>query len=145
MLKGSIPELFLDTDVALDILSKREPYYKNSVLLLKLASEDKAALLISESCLANLIYLCFDIYKLKDAEEKLVDFISACNVISGGKSLMIQAISSPFKDKEDALQYYTALHNGADYFITRNVSDYKATSNRLPIMTPAKFTAQFGK
>jgi predicted nucleic acid-binding protein len=136
MLKGSLPEIFLDTDVAFDILSKRKPHFKDSVRLLELAAEDKAALLIAESSLADLIYLSFDIYKLKSAEKRLIDFISACEVLSGGKEVMIRAVSSSFKDKEDALQYYTALNHGADYFITRNISDYKEVTARLPVMKP---------
>lgn len=87
------------------------------------------ALLFAESSLANLIYLSFDIYKLKKAEQRLLDFISACEIVSGGKEIMIKAVSSSFKDKEEALQYYTALDHGADYFITRNVSDYKHMSD----------------
>jgi predicted nucleic acid-binding protein len=139
MLKGSLPEIFLDTDVSFDILSKRKPHFQHSVRLLELAAEDKAVLLIAESSLANLIYLSFDIYKLKNAEKRLLDFISVCYVISGGKEIMIKAVSSTFKDKEDALQYYTALNHGADYFITRNISDYKAISERLPVLTPEVF------
>ena len=139
MLKGSLSEIFLDTDVAFDILSKRKPYFQHSVRLLELAAEDKAVLLIAESSLANLIYLSFDIYKLENAEKRLLDFISACYVISGGKEIMIKAVSSTFKVKEDALQYYTALNHGADYFITRNTTDYKEASERLPVMTPNDF------
>jgi predicted nucleic acid-binding protein len=142
MLKGSLPEIFLDTDVAFDILSKREPHFEHSVRILGLAAADKALLLIAESSLANLIYLSFDIYKLEGAEKRLLDLISACSIISGGKSVMIDAISSQFKDKEDALQYYTALNHGADYFITRNISDYKHKSKRLPVMTPKEFLSQ---
>lgn len=52
---------------------------------------------------------------------------------------MIRAVSSLFSDKEDALQYYTALNHGADYFITRNIRDYKSSSDRLPVMTPVSF------
>ena len=137
MLKGSLPEIFLNTDVSFDILSKRKPHFQHSVRLLELAAEDKAALLIAESSLANLIYLSFDIYKLKNAEKRLIDFISVCEVIVGGKEVMIKTVSSSFKDREDALQHYTALNYGADYFITRNISDYKAISERLPVLTPA--------
>jgi len=139
MLKGSLPEILLDTDVAFDILSKRKPHFEHSVRILELAAVDKVLLLIAESSLANLIYLSFDIYKLKDTDKRLLDFITACSIISGGKSVMIDAISSQFKDKEDALQYYTALNHGADYFITRNNSDYKHKSKRLPVMTPKEF------
>lgn len=139
MLKGSLPEIFLDTDVAFDILSKREPYFQHSVRLFELAADDKAAFLIAESSLANLIYLSYDIYKLKNAEDRLVNFISACEIINGGKEIMVRAVSSLFSDKEDALQYYTALNHGADYFITRNIRDYKSSSDRLPVMTPVRF------
>jgi predicted nucleic acid-binding protein len=139
MLKGSLPEIFLDTDVAFDILSKRKPHFQHSVQLLELASQDQAALLLAESSLANLIYLSFDIYKLQDAKSRLLDFISACDIVNGGKSTMIKAVSSPFTDKEDALQYYTALEYGADYFITRNIRDYKNKSKILPVFTPEQF------
>ncbi|MCC5913960.1 MAG: PIN domain-containing protein [Balneolaceae bacterium] len=142
MLKGSLPEVFLDTDVAFDILSKRKPHFEHSVRILEMAASDKIALLISESSLTNLIYLSFDIYKLESADKKLLDFISTCSIISGGKSVMIEAISSLFKDKEDALQYYTALNHGADYFITRIITDYKHQSTRLPVLTPKQFISQ---
>ena len=142
MLEGSLPEVFLDTDVAFDILSKRKPHYEYSVRILEMAASDRVAILIAESSLANLIYLSFDIYKLENADKKLLDFASVCNIINGGKFVMLEAISSKFKDKEDALQYYTALKHGADYFITRNISDYKHTSKRLPVMTPLEFLNQ---
>ena len=139
MLKGSLPELFLDTDVVFDILSKRKPHFKHSFCLLELAASDQVALLIAESSLANLIYLSFDIYKLDDAEKKLLDFISAATIVCGGKTVMTKAISSQFKDKEDALQYFTAQHYGADYFITRNSKDHKPFTDILTVMSPIEF------
>jgi len=139
MLKGSLPEVFLDTDVCFDIISKREPHFEQSIKLLELAAHDRVSLMISESSLANLIHLSFDIYKIDDAIEKLVDFIRASNVVSGGKPVMLYALRSSFKDKEDALQYYTAQHHEADYFITRNIKDYKPNVEFLQVMTPKEF------
>jgi len=139
MLKGSLPEVYLDTDVAFDIISKRKPHFETAKKLLELVAQDKIALIIGECSLANLIYLSFDIYKLPDAKAKIMDFITASWVVCGGKPIMLQAMASPFHDKEDALQYYTALHHGADYFITRNISDYKHASQTLPVQTPEQF------
>lgn len=144
MLKGSLPKVFLDTDVAFDIISKREVFFEKAVELLELVAQDKIALVIGECCLANLIYLSFDIYKLPDATSKLLDFIAVCQVISGGKAIMLQAIASDFKDKEDALQYYTALYQEVDYFITRNVKDYKPALKFLPVLTPEEFLSSLG-
>ena len=139
MLHGSLPEIFLDTDVAFDIISKREPHFTSSVKLLHLAAQDEVKLVISESSLANLFYLSFDIYKIKDASDRLTDFIGACEIVHAGKASVLQALKSPFKDKEDALQYYTALHNKADYFITRNIKDYRHKLQSLPVYLPDDF------
>jgi predicted nucleic acid-binding protein len=139
MLKGSLPEVFLDTDVAFDIISKREPYFVDAVLLLELAAKDQISLQIAESSIANLIYLSFDIYKLPDAASRLMEFAAACNVVNGEKPVILEALASKFKDKKDAVLYYTALHSGADYFITRNIKDYKLSSPSLPVYKPLEF------
>jgi len=83
--------------------------------------------------------LSFDIYKIDSGEEILIDFIRASTVISGGKPVMLKALKSSFKNKEDALQYYIAQHHQADYFITRNIKDYKPHAEFLPVMTPSEF------
>lgn len=134
-----MPDVFLDTDVSLDILSKREPHFSDSIKLLELAARGTIQLVISESSLANLYYLCFDIYKIKNAQAKLNDFISTCEIAQAGKDSILLSLNSMFKDKEDALQYYTALRASADYFITRNKRDYKHTIVSLPVYTPEEF------
>jgi hypothetical protein len=58
--------------------------------------------------------------------------------------MMLHALTSSFKDKEDALQYFTAQQNEADYFITRNVRDYKPHTEFLSVMTPKEFLNSIG-
>ncbi|MDZ7719867.1 MAG: hypothetical protein U5K72_13705 [Balneolaceae bacterium] len=52
---------------------------------------------------------------------------------------MLKALKSSFKDKEDALQYFTVQFRETDYFITRNVEDYKPHVEFLEVMTPTEF------
>jgi predicted nucleic acid-binding protein len=144
MLRGNTPEIFLDTDVSFDIISRRDPHYASSVKLLELAWHGKVGLMISESSLANLFYLSFDIYKVKEAPSRLQSFIGACKMVSSGKGVALQALQSPFKDKEDALQFYTARHANADYFITRNIKDYKIKDSSLPVFLPDEFLKTIG-
>ncbi|GHB28082.1 type II toxin-antitoxin system VapC family toxin [Mongoliitalea lutea] len=138
-----MPEIYLDTDVAFDIISKRMPYYETSIKLIDLFLQNKIVLLIGESSLGNLFYLSFEIYKLNDAKNLLNDFSSSCKIISGGKTSLKDALNSEFKDKEDALQYYTALNYGADFFITRNIHDYKFAVKSLPVYSPIDFLKLF--
>lgn len=57
---------------------------------------------------------------------------------------MIEGLASNFSDKEDALQYYTALHHGVDYFVTRNIFDYKTALGSFPISTTEEFLSALG-
>lgn len=135
-----MPRIFIDTDVAFDIVSKREPHYQSILPIVELASKGSIEFVIAESGLGNLIYLAYEIYKLKEAETQLSDLFTACKIVHGGKQCIIQAFDSAFKDKEDALQYYTALHNECDYFLTRNIKDYKHAVKNLPVLTPDNFS-----
>jgi len=42
-----------------------------------------------------------------------------------------------FSDFEDRLQYFTAIENGQDLIITRNLKDFK--TSKLPTMTAKQF------
>jgi hypothetical protein len=131
--------IFLDTDVAVDILSQREPHYSIGAKLLQLAKENKVGLIIAECSLANLFYFSYDVYKIPKPSAQLLNFLSTCEIAHGGKAMALNALNSEFKDKEDALQYFTALDTDAEYFITRNTGDYRHAIHSLPVYTPTQF------
>jgi hypothetical protein len=56
------------------------------------------------------------------------------------EKIIALALSSRFRDFEDAVQYYTAAQNGMTCLITRNVRDYKGSE--LPVLTPAEYLSQ---
>ena len=43
------------------------------------------------------------------------------------------ALDSDFNDFEDAIQYYSAIENGIDLIVTRNLKDFK--SSKIPVLT----------
>jgi hypothetical protein len=134
MLQRNLPDVFLDTDVAFDIISKRDPHFEQSVKILQLANQGIIRLVISEVGLANLFYLTFEIYKTPSAN--LTNFIQACEIVSSGKDTVEKALTSKFRDKEDALQYFTAIKAQVDFFLTRNKKDYHHKTSALPVYSP---------
>jgi predicted nucleic acid-binding protein len=138
-----MPDVFLDTDVAFAIISGRQPQHTESVKLLHFAAEGKIQLMISESSLATLFYLSFDIYKIEKPADKLQSFVSATQIIHASKQTVIRALQSDFRDKEDALQYYSALNAGAEYFVTRNIKDFRKAEALLPVLLPEDFVRSF--
>jgi len=131
-------KIFLDTNVVIDLLGKREPFYKDAKSFLLLAQNGFAQLFIAESSLGNLFYLAFEVYKIPKANEILEKFFSVCDVIPGGRDSVRKSLNSNFKDKEDGLQYYTALAHKMDFFITRNKKDFKGDIQIL-VFTPKEF------
>lgn len=135
-------KLFLDTNIVLDILIKREPHYLESRQLIDLAIEDdRIKILIAECSLANIIYLTQKEIKTGlRGIDRIIAFLESYSVLSVLNDTYIRALESPFKDKEDALQYHVALQHQCDYFITRDESDYKPfASKSLPVVSPAQF------
>lgn len=132
--------IFLDTNVVLDLLGKREPFYEDAKLFLNLHSNGLARLQIAESSLGKLYFLAFNLYKLDYSEFTMSEFIIVCDILSAGKEVIYKSLNSNFKDKEDALQYYTALVNGCDFLITRDKNDFKY-AKEIPVLTPKEFFA----
>jgi predicted nucleic acid-binding protein len=50
-----------------------------------------------------------------------------------------QAIDAGFSDFEDAIQFHSAVHAGADCLITRDAEHFPATT--FPVLTPLEFLA----
>ncbi|MCI5150018.1 MAG: hypothetical protein D3916_11630 [Candidatus Electrothrix sp. MAN1_4] len=73
----------------------------------------------------------------KKAIQSLIKLKSLVKIVNCGDRVIELALSSDFKDFEDAIQYYTALENNIDILITRNVKDYK-TAN-ITISTPLEY------
>ncbi|WP_139352729.1 hypothetical protein [Algoriphagus sp. A40] len=55
------------------------------------------------------------------------------------KSTFLKAMISPINDKEDAVQYFTAMEGEFDFFLTRNKKDYKLISEPQRVITPTEF------
>lgn len=138
MFEESIPEVFLDTDVAFDIISGRAPHAEISMPLLHWVEKGEIRLTISEFSIANLIYLSNDIYKLDRSNDLLTAFIKSCKVIHTSKKSILSAMASTFKDKEDAVQYHSAIANQCDYFTTRNLKDYVKHTTSLEVHAPSE-------
>ena len=131
--------IFLDTNVALDLIANREPFVHESLPLLELVKKGEARLFISEVSIGTIVYMAFDRLKLVNPQERLIQFFEFCHVISGGEEALLNSLTSDFKDKEDGIQYFAAIENQMDFFITRDKNGFKTADGRVPIFTPMEF------
>ena len=120
-------KVFIDTDIILDLLAKRDPFYYHSASLFSLIESGKLRGFVSSLIFSNLYYILKKHNTRKDTIEILKKLKVMITVLPVDDKIIDRALLSDFNDFEDAIQYYTAKTNNIDYIITRNIKDYKSS------------------
>jgi len=130
-------KLFFDTNVMLDLLGERVPFYDSVAKIATLADKGDINIFVSALSYSTVNYFLVKFEDAEKAKEKLRKFKTISN-ISGVDELIIEkGLNSNFKDFEDSLQYFSALKLNCNIFITRNAKDYKEAD--IPVMTAEEY------
>ena len=131
-------KLFVDTNIVIDLLARREPYYRESAALFSLADRKKTEISVSSLTMANTSYVLSRQLTTKKVKEILRKLRLVVNVLPLDDKIIGLALNDEtFSDFEDGLQYFTAIENEQEIIITRNLKDYK--KSRIPAMTAGQF------
>jgi len=135
-------KLFIDTNIVIDLLSRREPFYNESADLFSLADKKIIELSISSLTIANTNFILLRNIDSKKAKEILRKLRLLVNILPLDDKIIGVALNdNSFNDFEDSFQYFTALENNQDLIITRNLKDFK--TSKLPVMTAKQFLKAF--
>lgn len=135
-------KLFIDTNIVIDLLSRREPFFEEAAELFSLADKKQIELSVSALTIANTSYILLrqlDAAKAKSIVRKLRLILHVFPL--DDKIIGLALNDDSFLDFEDGLQYFTAIENEQDIIVTRNLKDFKAS--KLPIMTAKQFIQAF--
>jgi len=130
-------KLWIDTNILLDVLAKREPHLEASSLIWKFCEIGMTDGYVSALSLANLVYVMrrsLDPDKLA-AVYAMLSFVFRVEDVRAID--LRKAAELRWTDFEDALQYVGAERIGADFIITRNQADFMNSSIRA--ITPEEF------
>lgn len=132
--------VFLDTNVVLDVFAHRQPFYADSARVWALAERGQARGLVSALSMTNLYYVVRKLASRSEAAEMLKAVRGCVGLTPCDASVLNQAIDAGFGDFEDAVQYFSARAAGAGVLVTRNI-DHFPEDDDLPAMTPTAFLA----
>jgi predicted nucleic acid-binding protein len=130
-------KVFVDTNIVIDLLAKREPFFKEAQELFTLADKKEIRVLISSLTFANAFYSISKHYKNTETKNHLQKFKILVEILPLDEKVIELALSSDFADFEDGLQYFVALNNGADIIITRNKKDFKTAT--IPVLSADEY------
>jgi predicted nucleic acid-binding protein len=139
-----VNNLFIDTDVILDIVLDRNEFYDDSSAVFQKFENGEVFLYTSSSIIINAQYVGQKQISKDKCRAAINYLLNYFNILDADISIVKQAYQSKFSDIEDAIQYYTATKNEIiDFFITRNIKDFKSGENIIPVVTPAQFLKLF--
>lgn len=130
-------KIFIDTNILIDFLLTREPFYEAASKIMKECAKKKFIGYITFHSISNLWYILRKVPE--DIRRKwMIDICGFLEVASISHDEVVQAIKrKEFKDFEDCLQDACAKKVGAEYIITRNTEDFKQAD--ITVITPEEF------
>lgn len=111
-------KVLIDTNVLIDFLAKRQPFYDNAEKIMEMCIEGKIDGYLAAHSITNTFYIMrkMPINDLRTMLKKVLSFLS---VIVIDYERLIAAINNlRFDDIEDCLQSVCAQSCGAEYIIT---------------------------
>lgn len=134
--------LFLDTNVIIDMLEKREPFYHDTRILFRLCLESKLNFYVSSLSYTTIFYVLNKTISKKEVLNLLIKLNEFCTILAVDSSIIKKSISSDFNDFEDAVQYYSAKSYGKiEFIITRNKKDF--IQSEIQVLTPKELLKNY--
>lgn len=134
-------KILIDTNIILDVLLKREPFYHSGTKILNLSKYENIELYVSASAITDIYYIANQTLrnkeKVKNMITKLTKIVSIAYV---SEEEIKMALALSWNDFEDSVQYSVALLQEMNGVVTRNPTDYKEAE--IIIWNPEDLLAQ---
>ena len=135
--------IFVDSDVILDLVACRQPFYQDAARLFSLADSGRLAICSSSLIFANLFYILRKQSSSAAAVAALQKLRLLITVLPVTEKIIDLALASTFADFEEAILYYTAVEERIPVLITRNTKDFRKTA--ITVCTPPEFLKSIPK
>ncbi len=136
--------LLLDSNIVIDYLARREPFYGYAERLMFFGKTGDYELWVSTTQANDIFYVLGEGKKanasrVKEAMGKLRTFLRFCGLDEDG---FLNALDSTWEDLEDACVHEVALRLSVDAIITRNRKDFVKSS--VPVYDCKEFLESVG-
>jgi|ADurb_H2B_03_Slu_FD_contig_21_1805214_length_670_multi_4_in_0_out_0_1 predicted nucleic acid-binding protein len=137
-------KVFLDANFLLDLMLQRAGSgYANDIV--QRALDGKLRLYTTPAVLHMIGYYISQAYNPKRAKQLLLTLLNDVQIIDSDHTTALMALNSSMEDIEDALQYYTAIKFGIEYFISSDKKLKKEAIPQLPVYTAEALLAELGR
>lgn len=135
-------KLVIDTNVIIDVICNREPFFRDSQKILLLCASDEIEGYISAKSIIDIRYIVnkyiHDETRSRYILNVLMEFLKIIDLTSDD---CFNALLSMNKNYEDSVLIESAKREHIDFIVTRNVKDFN--TDKLNVMRPDEFMKEF--
>jgi len=128
----------IDTNIIIDAITAREPFWKISQDVVRSVSKKEFNGALTTSTITDIYYIANKYLKDKEKTSNEVKKLFVLfDIITVTKEDCLKAFDTRIKDYEDSLLFICAMKWNADLIVTRNLSDF--SNSAIPAITPEQF------
>ena len=131
--------ILVDTNIILDVLANRKPFYNASARIWSLAECGDITAFISVISYNNVYYIIRKVAGKEKAREAMRMMRDVFSTVGADNQMINQSIDSDIDDFEDAIQYHSGLRAHVRHLVTRNSRDFP--DGVISILSPEEFLA----
>jgi predicted nucleic acid-binding protein len=131
-------KVVFDTNVLLDQLAHREPFYSNSKNIFQLVSKKRLAGFVTSNSITDIYYIMRRGISVGETKRKIRRLLKSLTIISVDSNDIHSALNHQVVDVEDALLAVCAEKIKADYIITRD-EDFLSQKPPIKVISPNDF------
>ena len=128
--------VLFDTNIVLDVLLERQPFYSDSACILDMACRGEIKGFVAGHAVTTIFYICHKINP-RDIRASLTRLMDKIAVAPINDTVIASALKSHLADFEDAVTLAAGVEVGAETIISRNIPDFGKSS--LKIVLPRVF------
>lgn len=129
--------IFLDTNVILDFLLEREPFYYDALKLWAACENGEVEGFVSALTVNNVHYIAQKLKSTTTAMIAVRGLLGLFNVVPLDKELLQRAADFHDRDFEDDIQLQSAIQAGCSHLFTRDPTHFRSTA--VAVVPPSSF------
>ncbi len=131
-------KILFDTNVILDVMLLREPFYRAATSLLAEVERKRIEGYIYSTTITTIYYLVSKVKGTREAKKQIGGLLQIFQVTQVDKTTLESALNSKLQDYEDSVLYESAMREGLDGIVTRNRKDFH--KSKIPIFDPEELS-----
>lgn len=115
--------VLIDTNIILDYLLQREPFFQNANLLFQAINSGRIVAYVTATTLTDIFYIARrHTGSIEQARQATFEILTAMAICPVNRAVLESAFASAIPDFEDAVQIACAISQGLDAIVTRDAT-----------------------